>query len=272
MTRTRTAAGRDLRRLQWIYIPALLALMDWRLDGQRFGAAEDWLTWGTWLLLVLMAALLPWVPEARRRLGLHLGMAYLFVLVGAWQPGEFYARYCYRLGAVGLLAYATPWKTLRTPRCWLALLLAIAMPWPLVTWRVLSQISEPLQHLTATWSGTLLYYLTYDVRVDGIWIHLPTGAVEILYGCTPVPLLMALLQAGLILRGLAHWNGAQKSWPRTLTWIFGLAIGLTVLRVAGLATVVHQPAVFRYWHEEAGTQLVSMLAVVSLAIATGRRR
>lgn len=266
-----------VQRLQfgWTWLPLLLALLDWRLGTFLQGpeAREDWLLTGTWLLVVVLTRRLGWRPAPGREVVFGLGLAYLLVLVARLQPLEFYGGWIYRLGVAGLLAIATPWRTLPYHRCWLALLLVLALPWSLLSWQVLPPLlGDALQHWTAWGSAGLLQYLTFDVRLDGTWVHLPTGAVEVRYPCSPGPLLVALLQAALLLRGLAYWNGAQHSWVRTLAWVLGLGFGITLVRVAFLAVVVHRPALFDYWHGDTGSQLVSMVAVLTLAIATGGLR
>jgi exosortase len=125
--------------------------------------------------------------------------------------------------------------------------------WRLATPRFL------LENAMGQWAGRALALIGQPVVVEGRFIGLGKGAVEVASGCSGFDMAVSMAAVGLLM-GLFY----RQAWPK-----IGLAIGLGIIlalivnipRVMLLAYVVghYDEAVFKFWHGPWGGQIFMAL-------------
>lgn len=117
--------------------------------------------------------------------------------------------------------------------------------------------------LTAKISTSMLYYFGFDVTRQGVFILLPTGAIEVNTSCSGVEAAWSLLQLAVIFLLVF----AIRKGDRWLLPLLALAIAFVVngFRIAILALVVAggDKAAFNYWHHGDGSQLFGVLSMLA---------
>lgn len=151
-----------------------------------------------------------------------------------------------------------------------ALLLWVGLP--SFVWLNRLDAGGAVSHATAAAAEFLLWHLGAEPVRHGATLQLPRGAVEVLTGCTGLPL------AGGLWRLLLPLVLALRiRWWRTLllaALVVPLSFGIAVGRVMLMAEVVSDSARLRYWHDAPGSSWFTALAIVILAagVALAMRR
>lgn len=131
--------------------------------------------------------------------------------------------------------------------------------------------TEPLEALTASVSGFLLWLGGWNVLVQGNQLLLPGRVVEVAVGCTSLNAQSLGLATVIALLAL---NGSL-ALPRLLLLLLAsplLAFSVNAVRVAVLALtsvqqdpkLAHSLTSFDYWHSGAGSSLFSLVLVLLL--------
>ncbi|EDX86834.1 hypothetical protein S7335_4541 [Synechococcus sp. PCC 7335] len=120
--------------------------------------------------------------------------------------------------------------------------------------------------LTARFADIILWYTGYDVVLDGVWLHLPGGSVEVNQACSGLRAMTRLLGMAVL---------ALLCLPRR--WTLGQVVMLPVIsiviaflsnsiRVALLAILkaTNRPAAFDSLHGGSTSQLFSIASIVLL--------
>lgn len=127
---------------------------------------------------------------------------------------------------------------------------------------LLEQIAgAEIQAATATVSAFGLHYLGFNVVQQGSFINLPNGAIEVEFGCTGAALLGLLLQVSVLIAATTRWRRLGKLLALSLV----IATLLSIIRVAIMAAVVDDEAVFQFWHNSGGGQIFTLIALGLLA-------
>lgn len=117
--------------------------------------------------------------------------------------------------------------------------------------------------LTAKLSNVMLYYLGFDVARQGVYIILPTGAIEVNMACSGVQSAWSILQLSIIFLLVFP----LRKGDRWLLPGLGIAIAFFVngIRIAILALVVAggDREAFNYWHHGSGSQIFGVVAMVA---------
>lgn len=116
-----------------------------------------------------------------------------------------------------------------------------------------------LDRLTAAITAISLRCLGQPAVAQGRFIELPTGGVEVLWGCNGFDLAVTIAFAGL-LTGIFF----KQSWKQTLVLVIvGTLLGflLNVPRIALLtiASAYWGDSAFSFWHDGLGGQIFSLL-------------
>ncbi|KPQ33227.1 MAG: Transmembrane exosortase [Phormidesmis priestleyi Ana] len=135
----------------------------------------------------------------------------------------------------------------------------LALP-PILTNQALEGlVGHHLQLIIAQIATFFIHYIGLEVTRQGTDIILERGAVSVAYGCTGGDILILLWQLCVPVVLLV-----PIPKPHRLGMPFG-AIGLTLIlasiRVSIMAFFVHQPALFEYWHGDAGNQIFSNVGI-----------
>ena len=151
-----------------------------------------------------------------------------------------------------------------------ALLLWVGLP--SFVWLNRLDAGGTVSRATAAAAEFMLWHLGAEPVRHGATLQLPRGAVEVLTGCTGLPL------AGGLWRLLLPLVLALRiRWWRTLllaALVVPLSFGVAVGRVMLMAEVVSDSARLRYWHDAPGSSWFTALAIVILAagVALAMRR
>ncbi len=146
----------------------------------------------------------------------------------------------------------------------LALVVALSLPprgLPLVLEAVLGM---PIRVATAAMAAFGLHFLGFDVVQQGSLIQLSGGTVDVEFDCTGAALLGLLLQVSVLLAVVTEWSRFRG----LVLWSVAIATQLSTVRVAIMAAVVGNEAIFQFWHGSSGGQLFTLIALAILSYRT----
>jgi cyanoexosortase A len=223
----------------------ILSLLFWGAIGLRLwqrrnslSLDSDWLSSGIGLLLVALVLIksvsLFWTETSFLRLLPGLAAISLGLLASGWRLQQFWREFL--------------------------LLIPLMLPKGLILHGLETWLGSTVQTLTAQFSTFALHYLGFTVIRQGANIILPNGAVEVMFGCTGVPVLVLLLQLALLFIAVRPFTPKQRIQICIAATI--IAFALSSLRIAFLALIVSDPACFSYWHGTQGSQIFSSGAIV----------
>jgi exosortase/archaeosortase family protein len=138
-------------------------------------------------------------------------------------------------------------------------------------WDLVASVAGPwILESTIAGSITALYWLGYDVVRQGTVLHLGRGAIDILLGCTGLPILRLLLK--LIVAESAILGLKARNWYVKAT-VIAIAISVFIgpFRVAILTLASSRGnRSFLFWHGVPGIGMFSALAMVLFLVIVGR--
>lgn len=159
----------------------------------------------------------------------------------------------FAVSGIGLIASGV--RGLR--QYWRELLLAIALAPP----ATFVSLYFDLSILTAKFSAFLLWLLRFEVTRQGVNVILPTGYIEVYYGCSGMSMILQLLGIALTIALVLTTNWKQK----LLLCLSAVVIGFFIngLRVALMAVLVASGdwQAFQYWHLGDGSLIFSLIAI-----------
>jgi cyanoexosortase A len=119
---------------------------------------------------------------------------------------------------------------------------------------------------TAKLSAFVLWYLGYEVKRVGVYIHLPTGSIEVASGCSGMNLICYLLSITILFLIMSPIKRRQTFIVPIVTIL--IAFIVNGLRVALMAVVIanKQMEAFEYWHHGDGSLIFSLIAVSLFAL------
>ena len=116
--------------------------------------------------------------------------------------------------------------------------------------------------LTAKFSAFVLWYSGFEVKLNGVFISLPDGRVEVYAGCSGIETMIHLLGLALLFLLMFPTNWMQKIFVPIAALSLGFIInGFRVMLLAILVAEENQEA-FDYWHHQDGSFIFSMVAVL----------
>jgi cyanoexosortase A len=119
-----------------------------------------------------------------------------------------------------------------------------------------------LAPVTAKFSAYTLWYLGYPVSLDGIYIQVPNGGVEVISACSGINLMVHMLSISVIFLCVFP---TQKIFSGFFI-VFAIILGflMNVIRVALLAALStpQSSAQFHYWHSTSGASLFVLLTLI----------
>ncbi|WP_048017229.1 exosortase/archaeosortase family protein [Synechococcus sp. GFB01] len=130
-------------------------------------------------------------------------------------------------------------------------------------------VDAPLSHATALATGIGLQALGIPAHVDGRVVSLPDGAVEVSSICTGHDLIVMVTLVALVFLLAFPLQRWRDRWLVLLSAV-PLAIASNIVRIILLALIVgfpvpHQTALFDFFHEDMGSLVFSVIAVVLLS-------
>jgi cyanoexosortase A len=158
--------------------------------------------------------------------------------------------------AVGLSLIASGLKGIRLYWRELAILFFLGMPAVIALWLKFNPSS-----ITAQFAAFILWCINLNPVREGVYIYLPTGAVEVNKGCSGLEAMNYLLGISVIMLIMFP----LKQIYNVIVPIVAISLGFIVngFRVALLALFVasNKMEAFKYWHEGEGSLMVGMVAI-----------
>lgn len=140
------------------------------------------------------------------------------------------------------------------------LLIPLMIPRGIVEQAIEKAIGQPIQILTAQFSAFALHYVGFNAVQQNTTITLKQGAVDVLFRCTGIPLLILLLQLALFF--FVMFPLTQQQRIKVLIVAGLISFLLSGFRVALMAVVVQDQLLFNFWHGGSGSQIFSTSAIV----------
>ncbi|MFK0729843.1 MAG: cyanoexosortase A system-associated protein [Gloeotrichia echinulata GP01] len=195
-----------------------------------------------------------------------LGLALLFIVIfrpiSLWHLDSFLFRYAPIVAGLGLGLLSFGFAGLR--HYWRLFLLLCLMLFPYGFINEILAFRLHLSELTATTSAFALHYLGLKATVQGAFVKLPTGQVEVLYYCTGGLLIIWLLKLTLLIIVVISSLTWRQRWGLLISaFCTGFLVGC--IRVALLAIVVNNHSVFEYWHSYTGAGIFMTVATITYA-------
>jgi cyanoexosortase A len=141
------------------------------------------------------------------------------------------------------------------------LVVALSIPPRALPWLLETIADQPLRTTTAAVAAFGLHYLGFDVVRQGSLIQLPVGTVDVEFACTGAALLGLLLQMSVLIAAMTDWQSIGNLWGGSVA----IAALLSTIRVAIMAAVVGNEALFQFWHGANGGQIFTVIALATLA-------
>ena len=145
-----------------------------------------------------------------------------------------------------------------------ALVVALSVPPRTLPLVLETLLDRPLRVATAAAAAFGLHFLGFDVAQQGTFIQLPSGTVEVEFACTGAALLGLLLQVSVLLAVVTAW----AKLGGMILWSVAIAALLSTVRVAIMAAVVGNEALFQFWHGSSGGQVFTLIALAILSYST----
>ena len=145
-----------------------------------------------------------------------------------------------------------------------ALVVALSVPPRTLPLVLETLLDRPLRVATAAAAAFGLHFLGFDVAQQGSFIQLPSGTVEVEFACTGAALLGLLLQVSVLLAVVTAW----AKLGGMMLWSVAIAALLSTVRVAIMAAVVGNEALFQFWHGSSGGQVFTLIALAILSYST----
>ena len=160
------------------------------------------------------------------------------------------------LSGLGLGLLASGFRGLKQYWTELVALFFIGAPRLLEPWIV------DISPITAKFSAFVLWYSGFEAKLNGVYISLPTGTVEVYPGCSGIETMIHVFGLALLFLLMFPTTWIQK----IIVPIVALSLGFFVngFRVMLLAILVAQnnSEAFDYWHHRDGSFVFSIIAVL----------
>ncbi len=160
------------------------------------------------------------------------------------------------LSGLGLGLLASGFRGLKQYWTELTALLFIGAPRLIEPWII------DISPITAKFSAFILWYSGFEARLNGVYISLPTGTVEVYPGCSGIETMIQLLGLGLLFLLIFPTNWIQKIFVPIVALCLGFVVnGFRVMLLAILVAQNNTEA-FDYWHHRDGSFIFSITAVL----------
>ncbi len=160
------------------------------------------------------------------------------------------------VAGIGLALIASGFNGLRQFWKELTILFFLGIP------RVIVSSTIDISPITAKFSSFLLWYGGFEVTLDGVFIRLPGGAVEVYEGCSGLESMSYLLGLSVITLMMFPMLNIKRILLPLVAIATGFFVnGIRVSLMAVLAASQNKPA-FDYWHEGDGSMLFAVGAVL----------
>lgn len=180
---------------------------------------------------------------------------------GSWQLGSL----AFLLGALGLaLLFGVP---LKMGHAWRIASLALLAALPVIFLEQAIETFLSYSLWVTRFAGYLLYYVGYELTIEGNIITKQQSAVQVADACSGLK--MMLMLAALILQFGIVFRPALGAWLKLLLMTMLVGFTVSVLRVDLMVLFLENEKVFRFFYEGTGSELIST-AAIALSAFWGR--
>jgi cyanoexosortase A len=130
---------------------------------------------------------------------------------------------------------------------------------------MLAQIFD-ISKLTARATTYLLLYLGFEFQLEGINIIMPTGSVEVNTGCSGYSVMLQVLGISVICLMMFPSTTKQKIILPILAVLIGFVVNLLRVGLMAILVAYTQDDSFKYWHDDEGSLIFSVIAVLIFAL------
>jgi exosortase/archaeosortase family protein len=199
------------------------------------------------------------------------------ISLGAWHlalPGYVTPRFEERIFPIAALLFWWSISRNRSSRLIMMrnfLLVSLTVSLWTDLWDVIAWLAGPwILESTIGGSITALYWLGYDVVRQGTVLHLGQGAIDILLGCTGLPILRLLLK--LIVAESAILGLKTRNWyVKAVLVAVAISVFIGPFRVAILTLASNRGNhSFLFWHGVPGIGMFSALAMALFLVIVGQ--
>lgn len=157
--------------------------------------------------------------------------------------------------ALGVALLASGFKGLKQYREELTILFFLGVP------SVISSYLFDISPLTAQFSAFLLHYFGFDVAIQGVFINLPNGGVEVTSECSGIDTIIYILSVSVLALVMFPINSIKRFFVPIVAIIIGFVIN--AIRVAMLAIFAESnEAAFDSWHGGQASYLYGMIGII----------
>lgn len=119
-----------------------------------------------------------------------------------------------------------------------------------------------MDKLTAMFSTFILWILGFQVYRDGVFIILPTGRVEVFYGCAGIDIVTLMIICSILLFFIVPLRNSQKLFCLLLAPLIGFIVNSMRIGLLAFLVADANKEAFKYWHGEDGSLGFAMASVV----------
>ena len=128
--------------------------------------------------------------------------------------------------------------------------------------RVLLHFLPDISPLTAKFSALLVWYIGVPTSLEGPFITVPNGRVEVVESCSGLNLITYMLALTAVFLVLFPTQRIHKFVAPIVAVVLGFVVNaVRVALLAVLSPEASRPA-FEYWHDQGGALIFVMIAVV----------
>ena len=225
-------------------------------SGESDFSGTTFLVWG--IVIYLLWEKKEQIPLESDRVSTGIGvilMALILSKISTVVGYDYFLRIFPLLATLSLGLMASGYKGLKTYLSEWIIFIWLAIP-PGAILRIIN-----LSLLTAKTAELILHYTGYDITRQGLFLRLPTGSVEVYYGCSGANVIHQLLGLSLIFLLMFPTNFTQKIILPLSAIV--IAFFVNAVRVALMAVLVSYSTkeAFEYWHKGDGSLIFSLIAV-----------
>ncbi|MBD1937457.1 cyanoexosortase A [Microcoleus sp. FACHB-68] len=122
--------------------------------------------------------------------------------------------------------------------------------------------------ITAKSAAMMLWYSGFNVRHEGLFLHLPTGSVEVGSGCSGLSVILQLLGLALLVLFMFPTTLGQKIIVPIVAVLVGFVVNSGRVALMAVLVASSNPQSFEYWHFGQGSLIFSMIAVLIFGLIT----
>lgn len=116
--------------------------------------------------------------------------------------------------------------------------------------------------LTAKFSTFFLWYLGFQVSRQDLNLILPTGVIQIYYGCSGVSAMIQLLGLAFLFLVMFPTTWCQKILVPVVAILLGFTMNALRIVLLAILLAFSNHEAFNYWHKEDGSLIFSVISVL----------